>query len=117
MCSNIQVNCAGFPVEINGAPDLHQRTHIYGVTLKSHEDTLACYDVLHAIAVAAHAASGGTYVFKPEHSVFDRAWAFLYSTKDFIKKASKPARLWYEDSSCDEEDMDAASDDGDQASA
>ena len=95
----LQVNYAGFPVEINGTPDLHQHCHIFGVTLKSHEDTLSCYDVLHVTGVAASAASSQTYIFKPQHSVFDRSWAFYHSTKQYIEKVNKPPKKWYESSS------------------
>ena len=73
--------------------------------VKSHEDTLSCYDVLHVIGVAASVASFTSYVFKPQHSVFDRSWAFYHSTDQYIENVNKPPKKWYEDSS-DEEDRD-----------
>ena len=98
----VQLNYAGFPVELPGTVDLHQHAHLAGVVLKSHEDTLACRDVLQVVRVASSAASKRTFIFKPLHGLFDHAWAFLKSTKRYIKTHSLPWSAY----SSDEEEVD-----------
>ena len=67
---------------------MDQRGHIFGACLKSHEDTLSCNDVLHAVCIAARAASDNVFIYKPCHAIFDHAWAFLHSSSKFMCTAT-----------------------------
>ena len=74
-----QVNWNGFPVEIPGTVDIHNRAHPLGVFIKSHEDTISCLDTLHALAAGVRHCFG---VQMPVcRFISDRAWAFLHSDK------------------------------------
>ena len=88
--------------------DMDQRGYIFGACLKSHEDTLSCNDVLHAVSIAALASSENVFSYKPCHAIFDHAWAFLHSSSNFMCTATSiPTGCgrtnWIESS--DEEDV------------
>jgi len=96
-------------VDIPGIVDMDQRGHVFGVCLKSHEYTLSCNDVLHAVSIVALASYDNVFSYKPCHAIFDHAWAFLHSSSNFMcTAASNPTgrgrTTWIESS--DEEDID-----------
>ena len=72
-----KVNWNGFPVEIPGTVDIHQHVHPYGVFVKSHEDTLACLDVMFTLDFGVHVVTGCGLPMR--YFIQDRAWAFLHS--------------------------------------
>ena len=80
-------------MEIPGTLDMDQRGHIFGACLKSHEDSVSCNDVLHAVSIAALASSGNVFNYKPRHAIFDHACAFLHSSSIFL--CTKKSKIIY----------------------
>ena len=61
---------------------MHNHSHVYGVFLKSHEDTLAGLDVLYAIDSGLFAFTAHRLTFT--WSLNDRAWALYHSNRRFV---------------------------------
>ena len=56
-----------------GTVDIDQRGYIFGACLKSHEDTLSCNDILHAVSIVALASFDKVLTYKPCHGIFNHA--------------------------------------------